>query len=101
MIAAEELEIGTCANQVWTLQRAEDTRWSSHFTSVSRLIEMFSATLKVLRNIINDGPTQDMRGEAKGAYREITSFEFVFILHLLDKVLGISDILCRTLQTNL
>ncbi|KAK9176082.1 hypothetical protein WN944_028095 [Citrus x changshan-huyou] len=60
---------------------------------------MFGATLEVLRKMINDGPTRDMRGEAKGAYREMTSFEFVFILLLLDKVLGISDILCRALQT--
>ncbi|KDO53377.1 hypothetical protein CISIN_1g0408921mg, partial [Citrus sinensis] len=41
LIASEELETGTSANQVRTLQRAGDTRWSSHFTSVSRLIEMF------------------------------------------------------------
>ncbi|KAH9717836.1 TTF-type domain-containing protein [Citrus sinensis] len=77
LIASEELETGTSANQVRTLQRAGDTRWSSHFTSVSRLIEMFT----------------------KGAYREMTSFEFVFILHLFDKVLGISNFFCRALQT--
>ncbi|XP_052296463.1 uncharacterized protein LOC127902075 [Citrus sinensis] len=65
LIAVEELETGTGANQVWTLQRAGDTRWSSHFTSVSRLIDMFSATLEVLRKMINDGPTRDMHGEAK------------------------------------
>ncbi|KDO41419.1 hypothetical protein CISIN_1g043462mg [Citrus sinensis] len=99
LIASEEFETGTHANQVRTLQRAEDTCWSSHFTSVSRLIEMFSATLEVLRKIINDGPTRYMCGEAKDAYREMTSFKFVFILVLLDKVLGISDIFCRALQT--
>ena len=60
---------------------------------------MFGATLEVLRKMINDRPICDMRGEAKDAYREITSFEFVFILLLLDKVFGISDILCRARQT--
>ncbi|KAH9696951.1 TTF-type domain-containing protein [Citrus sinensis] len=99
LIALEELETGTGANQVRTLQRAGDTRWSSHFTSVSRFIEMFGATLEVLGKMINDGSSRDMRGEAKGAYREMKSFEFVFILLLLNKVLGISDILCRALQT--
>ncbi|ESR49766.1 hypothetical protein CICLE_v10032861mg [Citrus x clementina] len=99
LITSEELETGTCANQVWTLQRAGDTCWNSHFTSVSKLIEMFSATLEVLRKMINDDPTRDMRGEAKGAYKEMTSFEFVFILHLLDKVIEISNIICRALQT--
>ncbi|XP_052288934.1 uncharacterized protein LOC102623386 isoform X2 [Citrus sinensis] len=65
LIASEELETGTGANQVRTLQRAGDTHWSSHFTSVSRLVEMFGATLEVLRKMINDGPSRDMRGEAK------------------------------------
>ncbi|KAH9686649.1 TTF-type domain-containing protein [Citrus sinensis] len=65
LIALEELETGTGANQVRTLQRAGDTRWSSHFTSVSRFIEMFGATLEVLGKMINDGSSRDMRGEAK------------------------------------
>ncbi|XP_024956555.1 uncharacterized protein LOC102613881 [Citrus sinensis] len=62
LIALKELEIGTGANQVRTLQRARDTRWSSHFTSVSRFIEMFGATLEVLGKMINDGSSRDMRG---------------------------------------
>ncbi|KAH9741124.1 TTF-type domain-containing protein [Citrus sinensis] len=99
LIALEELETGTGANQVRTLQRAGDTRWSSHFTSVSRFIEMFGATLEVLGKMINDGSSRDMCGEAKGANKEMKSFEFVFILFLLNKVLRISDILCRALQT--
>ncbi|ESR59275.1 hypothetical protein CICLE_v10018323mg, partial [Citrus x clementina] len=98
LIALEELETGTRANQVRTLQRAGDTRWSSHFTSVSRFIEMFGATLEVLGKMINDGSSRDMRREAKGAYKEMKSFEFVFILFLLNKVLKISNILCRALQ---
>ncbi|ESR42238.1 hypothetical protein CICLE_v10013343mg, partial [Citrus x clementina] len=85
LIALEELETGTGANQVRTLQKAGDTRWSSHFTSVSRFIEMFGATLEVLGKMINDGSSRDMRGEAKSAYREMKSFEFVFILFLLNK----------------
>ncbi|XP_024036210.1 uncharacterized protein LOC107178826 [Citrus sinensis] len=99
LIALEELETGTGANQVRTSQRAGDTRWSSHFTSVSRFIEMFGATLEVLGKMINAGSSRDMRGEAKGAYREMKSYEFVFIFLLLNKVLEISDILCRALQT--
>jgi len=100
LIALKELEIGTGANQVRTLQRARDTRWSSHFTSVSRFIEMFGATLEVLGKMINDGSSRDMRGEAKGAYREMKSFEFVFILFLLNKVLEISDIVCQHYRQN-
>ncbi|KDO51959.1 hypothetical protein CISIN_1g039830mg, partial [Citrus sinensis] len=67
--------------------------------TVNKFIEMFGATLEVLGKMINDGSNRDTHGEAKGAYREMKSFEFVFILLLLNKVLGISDILCRALQT--
>ena len=59
---------------------------------------MFSATLEVLKNMIDDGSSRDLRGESKGAYREMKSFKFVFILLLLDRVLGIFNILCRSLQ---
>ncbi|KDO53456.1 hypothetical protein CISIN_1g046640mg, partial [Citrus sinensis] len=46
---------GTGPNQVRTLQRDGDTHWSSHFTSVSRFIEMFGAILEVSEKMINDG----------------------------------------------
>ncbi|KAH9743331.1 TTF-type domain-containing protein [Citrus sinensis] len=84
LIALEELETGSGANQVRTLQRARDTRWSSHFTSVSKFIEMFGVTLEVLGKMINDGSSRDMRGEAKGAYREMKSFEFyLFVKNMI------------------
>ena len=59
---------------------------------------MFSAILEVLRKMIDDGSSRDLRGEAKGAYKEMKSFEFVFIFLLLDRALGISNILCQPLQ---
>ncbi|KAK2646029.1 hypothetical protein Ddye_021224 [Dipteronia dyeriana] len=40
----------------------------------------------------------NIRGEAKYEYKDLRSFEFVFILLLLHKVLGISDMLCQALQ---
>ncbi|GAV62763.1 Dimer_Tnp_hAT domain-containing protein, partial [Cephalotus follicularis] len=39
-----ELETGRGANQIGTLQRAGDTRWSSHLNSITSLIRMFHAT---------------------------------------------------------
>ncbi|KAK2656334.1 hypothetical protein Ddye_009386 [Dipteronia dyeriana] len=43
-----ELETGTGANQIRTLTQPEATRWSSHYSSVNRLIDMFGATCTVL-----------------------------------------------------
>ncbi|XP_060966733.1 uncharacterized protein LOC133035065 [Cannabis sativa] len=59
---------------------------------------MFSATCEVLLNIIEDGTTFAQRGDADATYESLTSFEFVFILHLMKKILEISNILCQALQ---
>lgn len=52
MISIDELESGRWLNQIGALPKPGDTRWSSHFRSVSNLIKMFSATCSVLLNII-------------------------------------------------
>ncbi|KAL5783397.1 hypothetical protein ACOSP7_008426 [Xanthoceras sorbifolium] len=98
MIASAELESGTGANQIRSLQRAGPTRWSSHFTSVSRLIDMFGSTCTLLEKLSDVGLSGNIRGEAQGAYKDMRNFDFVFILLLLHRVLGISDVLCRALQ---
>ncbi|XP_028082672.1 uncharacterized protein LOC114283994 [Camellia sinensis] len=59
---------------------------------------MFSATCAVLRNIINDRSKLNQRDEADGVYDSITSFEFVFILHLMRDIMEITDDLCQALQ---
>ncbi|KAM1774056.1 hypothetical protein EV2_044519 [Malus domestica] len=60
---------------------------------------MYDASCTVLENIKNDrSATNSLHGEATGAYNAIRSFEFIFILHLLQEIMGITDILCRELQ---
>ncbi|KAH9671067.1 TTF-type domain-containing protein [Citrus sinensis] len=98
LIASGEVQTGTGANQIHTLQWPGATRWSSHFRFVSRLLDLFSAVHKVLGKLVECGPNNNIRGEAKGACESMISFKFVFILHLLNKVLGMSDLLCQALQ---
>ena len=59
---------------------------------------MFDATCSVLENVIEDGNSSSQRSEADGAYDIMTSFEFVFILHLMRELLGITDDLSQALQ---
>ncbi|XP_059671069.1 uncharacterized protein LOC132316609 [Cornus florida] len=94
----DEIETGRGANQIGSLQRPRDTRWSSHFDSVCSLIRLFGPTCSVLRSIIKDGSTCFQRGDADSAFDIITSFEFVFILHLVKDIMGASNILCEALQ---
>ncbi|XP_022030771.1 uncharacterized protein LOC110931695 [Helianthus annuus] len=61
---------------------------------------MFDATRVVLAGIIDDvaHTTFAQRGDAEGAWRNMQSFEFVFILHLIEKVMGKTEILSQALQ---
>ena len=98
MLVMDELEIGTGANQIGTLKRAGDSRWGSHFNSTCSLIRMFGPTCLVLENIKEDGSTYLQRGDANVAHKMINSFEFIFSLHLMKEIMGITDVLCQALQ---
>ncbi|KAL6504652.1 hypothetical protein OROHE_023410 [Orobanche hederae] len=97
LISIDELETGRGLNQIGTLQRAGDTRWSSHLRSVSSLIKMFSPTCEVLLKIIEEG-TGSIKGDADSAYEAMTTFDFIFILHLEKEIMEITDLLCEALQ---
>ena len=80
-----ELDTGKGANQLGSLQRPGDTRWSSHFKSIQSLKKRFGAAITILRSIANDrSVSKYSRGDAAGALRMIVSFDFVFILHLME-----------------
>ncbi|KAJ9174848.1 hypothetical protein P3X46_013449 [Hevea brasiliensis] len=98
LIANHEPKTGKGLNKVGTIKRASDTRWSSHLSFVRSLVIMFEATYLVLKIIIAEGATYSQRGDADYVYNVITSFEFVFILHLMKEILEITDDLCQALQ---
>jgi hypothetical protein len=94
-----ELDTGRGANQIGSLQRPGDTRWSSHYKSIRSLKKMFAATISVLCSIANDrSVTRYSRGDAGGALKIIVTFDFVFILFMMEKIMKITDVLCQTLQ---
>jgi hypothetical protein len=94
-----ELDTGTGANQIGSLQRHGDTRWSSHYKSILSLKKMFASTISVLRSIANDrSVTRYSRGDVAGALKIIVTFDFVFVLLMMEKIMKITDVLCQTLQ---
>ena len=50
-----DISIGRGLNQETSLARPGATRWGSHFTTVVRLLSMWSSTIQVLENIYDDG----------------------------------------------
>ncbi|KAL4616345.1 hypothetical protein ACB092_07G192800 [Castanea dentata] len=91
------LETGKGLNQIVTLQRPGDTRWGSHYKSVSNLIKLFSPTCEVLLKIMDEG-NSSQKVEAESAYEVLILFEFVFILHFVNETMGITNKLCQALQ---
>ncbi|KAK9073296.1 hypothetical protein SSX86_007620 [Deinandra increscens subsp. villosa] len=61
---------------------------------------MFSATKVVLQGIMDDfdHTTNDQRADADIAYTRMHTFEFVFVLHLMKRVMGLTDDLSQALQ---
>ncbi|XP_058192114.1 uncharacterized protein LOC131309510 [Rhododendron vialii] len=98
MLDTSERETGIGANQIGTLHRSGTTHWSSNFDSICNLIDMFTATIKVLEMMFEKGSFNSIHGEAKGALLAIKTFEFIFILHLMHRIMGITNLLCRALQ---
>ncbi|GAV81451.1 hypothetical protein CFOL_v3_24906, partial [Cephalotus follicularis] len=71
---------------------------TSHFSSLCSLKRMFNPTCLVLKKIVDEESTYSQREDATFAYDLLTSFDFVFILHLMKEIMAITDILSQILQ---
>ncbi|CAN1144692.1 Zinc finger MYM-type protein 1 [Linum perenne] len=98
MLTNGELETGRGANQMTSLHRAGTTRWSSHLHSVDSMIQMYGATCDVLEELNENGSTPQIRAEADGALKGITTFEFAFNLHMMKAIMCESYFLSQAFQ---
>jgi hypothetical protein len=92
-----EIETGQGLNQEMGLARPGDTRWGSHYKTVMHVMHLYSSIRKVLVRI----GTESKGAEANGAQtmlKVFESFEFVFLLHLLNEIFGYTNDLCIALQ---
>lgn len=86
-----ELHKQTGTNQKTTLRQPASTRWSSHYSLACSLLSLYKPDHRVLE-IIKKGLNRKKCAEANGALLAMSTFQFVFILHLMVKVL------CQTFQ---
>ncbi|XP_016546391.2 zinc finger MYM-type protein 1-like [Capsicum annuum] len=93
-----EVHTGTGLNQELGLQRAGDTRWSSYFKTVHNFIKLFSSIIHALEVLAKEGSNYQEKSLAKSLVDDIRSYEFVYTLHLMLKVLVITHDLNMTLQ---
>lgn len=92
-----EIFSGRGKNQATNLVRPGDTRWGTHHKTLCRLQFMWKAVLEVLENISDDGDTSQ-RTTAASMLKKMECFEFVFIMHLMIKLLGKTNDLSQFLQ---
>mgnify|MGYP006267317183 CR=1 FL=1 len=59
---------------------------------------MWDSVIQVLHAICLDGENDDDKGKASGLMKQMEVFEFVLILHLMIKVLGLTNDLSQALQ---
>ncbi|XP_025703831.1 uncharacterized protein [Arachis hypogaea] len=95
-----EISSGRGLNQETALKRAGDTRWGSHYGTILRLISLFPFVVNVLEYVEEDGNNSEQRAEAYHLLNVIQSFEFIFNLHLMKNILGVTNELSQELQRN-
>ncbi|CAH9051471.1 unnamed protein product [Cuscuta europaea] len=92
-----EIVSGKGKNQEVSLKRPGDTRWGSHYITIIRLMSMWSSVLKALENVYEDGANEE-RGIASSLIDKMENCEFVFVMHLMIYLLGITNELSLALQ---
>jgi phosphatidylinositol kinase/protein kinase (PI-3 family) len=96
LIETGEASTGRGLNQETSLTRPGDTRWGSHHTTLIRLYQMWDSVIEMLLIVHEDGRVPN---QAAGLIQKIECFQFVFILVVMLKLLGITNELSHVLQT--
>ncbi|XP_070029585.1 uncharacterized protein [Nicotiana sylvestris] len=98
LLESGEVQSGKGLNQERGLQRPGDTRWGSHCKTLDNFVVLFASIVHVLGVIEYEGQEANDRLQAEAFLSKINSFEFVFLLHLMLKVLLMSNELSKALQ---
>jgi hypothetical protein len=92
-----EIEIGQGLNQEMGLARPGDTRWGSHYKTVMHVMHLYPSFKRIFFRVGKEGKGAEALG-AQTMLRVFNSFEFVFLLHLMNEIFGYINNLCNALQ---
>jgi len=79
------------------LPMQSDTRWVCKHRAAKVFVSRFRCILATLHNLGVSGSPRE-RAEAKGLVAQLSSFETLFVLHLLDRILPLVNSLSTFLQ---
>ena len=97
-LCSGELETGRGLNQETTLVQVGETRWGSHFNTLTSLMKLFVDVLVVLDFVKEEGGSLANRQQASGILAYFKSYEFVFYLHMMYEILHLTGTLSKQLQ---
>ncbi|XP_070032901.1 uncharacterized protein [Nicotiana tomentosiformis] len=97
LLESGKVQSGKVLNQEWGLQSPGGTRWGSHCKTLDNFVILFSSIVHVLGVIECEGDVNDNL-QAEASSSKIKAFEFIFLLHLMLKVLIMSNELNKALQ---
>ncbi|XP_050207304.1 uncharacterized protein LOC126656743 [Mercurialis annua] len=97
-IESGEISSGRGLHQETSLARPGDTRWGSHYYTVLRILSMWPSVMEVIRNVLDDATDSKQKGAAFGLLERMENFEFLFTLHLMKKILSVTNGLSHVLQ---
>ncbi|XP_044458069.1 zinc finger MYM-type protein 1 isoform X1 [Triticum aestivum] len=92
-----EIEAGQGLNQEMGLARPGDTRWGSHYKTVMHVMSLYPSIRKVLFRLGKESNSAEALG-AQTMLEVFKSFEFVFMLHLMNEIFGYTSDLSNALQ---
>ncbi|XP_047257511.1 uncharacterized protein LOC124889595 [Capsicum annuum] len=98
LIISGEVHTGRGLNQECGLQRPCETCWGSHCKTLEKFIDIFSSILYMLGFIARECPNYLDRLTTETLKNTIKGFDFAFMLHLMLKVLMITNYLNSSLQ---
>ncbi|XP_016544399.2 uncharacterized protein LOC107844514 [Capsicum annuum] len=98
LLESSEVKNGKGLNQERGLQRPGDTHWGSHFRTLDNFIVLFSSIAHVLDAIKCGSSNPNDRLQVRAFLTMINEFEFAFLLHLMLKILVMSNELSALLQ---
>ncbi|XP_018629566.2 uncharacterized protein [Nicotiana tomentosiformis] len=98
LLKSGEVHTGRGLNQERGLQRPDDTRWGSHYKMLDNLIVLFPLIIHVLEFTACECPNYADRIVTESLMGKIKGFDFAFMLHLMLKVLAMTNELNYALQ---
>ncbi|KAH1262735.1 Zinc finger MYM-type protein 1 [Glycine max] len=97
LIEEDQIETSSGLNQELSIARAGDTRWGSHFRTLTSLMTIYGAIIEVLEEVGKD-TSFEKYGETMLLLDVLQSFDFIFMLYMMVEILGFTNDLSVALQ---